>query len=74
MREVGGVFDLKTPRARFADFPRTEFRLWRSGAAPGAAPPALVVYYLGVPDTTPEMTQALGARSFARRAHHSSAR
>jgi hypothetical protein len=59
MREVGGAFDLKTPRARFADFPRTEIRLWRSGAAPSAAPPALVVYYLGVPDTTPEMMQTL---------------
>jgi hypothetical protein len=55
---VGGVFDLRTPRTRFADFPRTEIRLWQKGAAPGGASPALVVYYLGVPDTTPEIAQA----------------
>jgi len=55
---VGGPFDLKVPRVRFADFPRTEIRLWRSGSAPPAAPPALVIYYLGVPDTTPEIARA----------------
>ena len=55
---VGGPFDLKVPRARFADFPRTEIRLWRSGSPPSASPPALVVYYLGVPDTTPEILHA----------------
>ena len=55
---VGGPFDLKVPRARFADFPRTEIRLWRSGPPPNAAPPALVIYYLGVPDTTPEVVRA----------------
>jgi hypothetical protein len=56
--QVGGPFDLKVPRARFADFPRTEIRLWSAGAAPRGAPPALVVYYLGVPDTTPEVARA----------------
>lgn len=54
---VGGPFDLKVGRARFADFPRTEVRLWRAGPAPGGSPPALIVYYLGVPDTTPEIAQ-----------------
>jgi hypothetical protein len=56
---VGGPFDLKVGRARFADFPRTEIRLWRAGPAPDGGPPALVVYYLGVPDTTPEIAQPL---------------
>lgn len=55
---VGGAFDLKVPRATFADFPRTELRLWQGGPAPNGAPPALVVYYLGVPDTTPEVALA----------------
>jgi hypothetical protein len=52
---VGGPFDLRVPRFRFADFPRTEIRLWRNGRD---APPDLIVYYLGVPDTTPEVAQA----------------
>jgi hypothetical protein len=45
-----GTIELRTPRAGFADWPRTEFRF----SASDAASPALVVYYLGVPDTTPE--------------------
>ena len=56
---VGGPFDLKVPRARFADFPRTEIRLWGSGPPPNATPPALVIFYLGVPDTTPELVRAV---------------
>jgi hypothetical protein len=55
---VGGSFDLRVPRARFADFPRTEIRLWKSGPGSDGAEPALVVYYLGVPDTTPEVVRA----------------
>jgi hypothetical protein len=54
---VGGPFDLTAARVRFADFPRTEIRLWRAGPAPNGVLPALVVYYLGVPDTTPEIAQ-----------------
>lgn len=50
---VGGLraeaaVEVRMPRASFADFPRREIRLWRAGR------PALTVYYLGVPDTTPE--------------------
>jgi hypothetical protein len=55
---VGGAFDLKVPRVRFADFPRTEIRLWKSGSGSEGVVPAVVVYYLGVPDTTPEVVQA----------------
>ena len=49
-----GVADVRVPRAHFADFPRTEFRLYESEAAARSGAPALVVFYLGVPDTTPE--------------------
>jgi hypothetical protein len=46
----GGRWTVDVPRSRFADHPRTELRLW----APGAAEPGLLVYFAGVPDTTPE--------------------
>jgi hypothetical protein len=49
---VGQRVEVRIARADFADFPRTELRFWSS--SPAMAAPALVVYYLGVPDTTPE--------------------
>lgn len=45
-----GRFTVDVQRSRFADHPRTELRLW----APGAAEPGLLIYFAGVPDTTPE--------------------
>jgi len=54
---VGGAFDVRIPRARIADHPRTEILLWPPAAPPPAAP-ALVVYFAGVPDTTPEVVRA----------------
>ncbi|MFT3820033.1 MAG: hypothetical protein QM750_20885 [Rubrivivax sp.] len=45
-----GALTLRLPRKQFADHPRTELRFF----APGAAAPGVMVYYLGVPDTTPE--------------------
>ena len=49
-----GVIDLRVSRAHFADFPRTELRLYNSASAEQSGMPKLVVFYLGVPDTTPE--------------------
>lgn len=43
------AIDIRVARAQFAEFPRTELRFFAASATP-----ALVVYYLGVPDTTPE--------------------
>ena len=51
----GGV-DLRVARSHFPDFPRTELRFYGSAAAAQADSPQLVVYFLGVPDTTPEFT------------------
>lgn len=53
---AAGRFDVPTARAHFADYPRTEVRLFKSEAAMRTGAPDLVVYYLGVPDTTPEFT------------------
>jgi hypothetical protein len=46
--------DLRVARAHFADFPRTELRFYESADAAQSDTSRLVVYYLGVPDTTPE--------------------
>lgn len=50
-----GLPDLVVPRAHFADFPRTELRFHAPESATGRP---VVVYYLGVPDTTPEFAAA----------------
>ncbi len=53
---LGTRADVKSPRAGFSDFPRREIHLYASEAEWRAQKPALTVYYLGVPDTTPEFT------------------
>ena len=53
-RAIGGTTDVRIPRAQFADTPRTEWRFFASEAAARAGTASLVVYYLGIPDTTPE--------------------
>lgn len=42
------------PRARFAELPRTEVQFFAAERDAAAGKPALVVFYLGVPDTAPE--------------------
>ena len=51
---TGARIDARIPRVQFADFPRTEFRLFGSAPKTASDAPKLVVYYLGIPDTTPE--------------------
>ena len=51
-----GAVDVRTPRSRFGDFPRTDVKLYASAKPAAAGSPALVVYYLGLPDTTPEFS------------------
>jgi hypothetical protein len=53
---LGARADVKSPRASFSDFPRREFHLYATEAEWRARKPSLTVYYLGVPDTTPEFT------------------
>jgi hypothetical protein len=55
---LDGVRIVRIPRARFADLPRTEWRFF-AGAAPAAGDAAsLLVFYQGIPDTTPEFDDA----------------
>jgi hypothetical protein len=46
--------DLAIPRALFADHPSSEFHFFPSAEDAAANRAALTVFYLGVPDTTPE--------------------
>ena len=49
------TIDVQVPRSRFAELPRTELRFYPStSATPKSEMPKLTVFYLGVPDTTPE--------------------
>lgn len=59
-----GSAELRVPRAHFAEFPRTEFRFFPSPAATQSAP--LLVFYLGVPDTTPEFADEARLDSYLR--------
>jgi hypothetical protein len=53
-RATADGVDLRIARSHFSDFPRTELRFYPSPAAAQADAPKLVLYFLGVPDTTPE--------------------
>lgn len=51
-RSADGIASVDVPRSHFADHPRTELRFH----AQGQADASLLVYFQGVPDTTPEST------------------
>jgi hypothetical protein len=53
-RPLDRATDLAIPRASFADHPSTEFHFFASAEDAAANRPKLTVFYLGVPDTTPE--------------------
>ncbi len=56
--------DLVIPRAQFADYPSTAFQFFKSGEDAAANKPALTVFYLGVPDTTPEFADQAAAEAY----------
>jgi hypothetical protein len=65
---VDGTRMVRLPRSTFADLPRTEWRFYTSPTARASDTPALLVYYQGVPDTTPEFnTESQLAASLAQR-------
>ena len=57
-RDLGAMADLRILRSRFAAHPSAEIHLYRSAADERENRPALTVFYLGVPDTTPEFADA----------------
>jgi hypothetical protein len=56
--------DVRVPRAHFADFPRTELRLFGSANPGPDEAPKLIVFYLGVPDTAPEFASATALETY----------
>lgn len=60
------VNEVRASRAQFAELPRTELRFYKSEAAAMEDKPALVVFYLGVPDTTPEFATEDKLQSYLR--------
>jgi hypothetical protein len=63
-RPLDGTADLAIPRAQFADHPSTEFHLFASAEDAAANKPKLTVFYLGVPDTTPEFASQAEAEAY----------
>ena len=61
---IANSIDVRVPRAHFADFPRTEFRLFATASPAPDEAPRLVVFYLGVPDTAPEFPSAGALESY----------
>ena len=55
---------MRSPRRSFADYPRREIHLYATREDWGAGTLGLTVYYLGVPDTTPEFTSEASMRSY----------
>lgn len=64
---IGARADIVTPRASFADLPRREIHLYASAVDWRAGRPGLTVYYLGVPDTTPEFTTEAALEAYLAR-------
>lgn len=58
------TLDLSILRAKFADHPSAEIHLFAGEGATPANKPTLTVFYLGVPDTTPELPTAEAARAY----------
>jgi hypothetical protein len=59
-RAVDGGTDIAIPRSSFANWPQSEFHFY----AAGSPEPVLTVYYLRVPDTTPEFADDAAARRY----------
>lgn len=66
-RKLGATTDLIIQRSRFADHPSAEIHFFASEAEMAANRPALTVFYLGVPDTTPEFPAARDAEPYFER-------
>jgi hypothetical protein len=63
MQPLGSQLDVRTSRGTFADFPRREIHLYTANDQ-HAHRPGLTVYFMGLPDTTPEFTSEAELRKY----------
>ena len=63
-RPLGGELGVRSARGSFEDYPRREIHLYTTEENWLARTSALTVYYLGVPDTTPEFTTESAALTY----------
>jgi hypothetical protein len=63
VQPFGSSLDVRTPRGTFADLPRREIHFYTAGDQ-HAQRPSLTVYFLGLPDTTPEFASEAALRTY----------
>lgn len=63
-RPLGHGVDVRTSRATFADFPRREIHFY-AASGPHAQGPILTVYFMGLPDTSPEFNSEAALTRYA---------
>jgi hypothetical protein len=61
---IAGTTDIRALRRSFADHPRREIRLYRTTDDFLRDAPGLTIYYLGVPDTTPEFVSEAALNAY----------
>jgi hypothetical protein len=64
VRALDRETDLAIPRAQFADHGSTEMSFFANAEDAGGNRPKLVIFYLGVPDTTPEFASRREAEAY----------
>lgn len=60
-RPLGSALDVASPRDTFADLPRREIHFYAAGDPHRAS---LTVYFVGLPDTTPEFASEAALRAY----------
>jgi hypothetical protein len=63
MQPLGNQLDVRTSRGTFADFPRREIHFFTANDQ-HAQRPSLTIYFMGLPDTTPEFTSETALRKY----------
>jgi hypothetical protein len=63
VQPFGSWVDVRTPRGTFADLPRREIHFY-TAVDRDAQHPSLTVYFMGLPDTTPEFVSEAALRAY----------